>query len=408
MKKKIAALLMGICALSLLGGCGKDSDSGSNAKSDEKGNSGYNVDDYVTLGEYKGLEITMQDYSISEDSIRQTVENMVKANPVYEKTDKTTVEDGDVANIDYVGMKDGVAFDGGTEENRNLTIGSGSFIEGFEEGLIGAKVGESTELNLTFPDPYQDETLAGQAVVFKVTVNEILAAKEMTYDTLTDEYVTEKFGYATIQEFLDSAKKELEDQSAYYEQSEKQSAILAKLKETCTVSELPEGLLDQRVKDYKEQFEKNCKEQYDMEVTDFLKQNYNMTEEDFNTQTVDFMKDNLNTEFVLEAIAKKEGLEVDEEGFESYLNNMIATYSYESKEALFEQYEEDYLKSSYLCNKALEIVRESAVVTYKSAAGSESEASAEKESTGEETEDPADTNDAANTDEPAQEEASGE
>ena len=188
MKRKITALIIAVCAVSLIGGCGGKgtSDKGQNTAEGTEDSDGetsatsYNVDECVKLAEYKGLEVTLGAYEVKEEDVKSNIESTLASYPNYIDTDKTTVEEGDIANIDYEGLKDGVAFEGGTAQGANLEIGSNSFIDGFEDGLIGKKVGEDVELNLTFPEDYQNTELAGQAVVFKVKINKIVKEEFMT------------------------------------------------------------------------------------------------------------------------------------------------------------------------------------------------------------------------------------
>ena len=131
---------------------------------------------------------------VTEEAVNDYIQNSVLPYyPVYTKGDKTTVESGDVVNIDYTGTLNGEAFDGGSDTGYNLEIGSGQFIDGFEDGLIGANVGESRDLNLTFPEDYPSADMAGQAVVFHVTVNGIMNAADATLDTVDDAYVAQNF-----------------------------------------------------------------------------------------------------------------------------------------------------------------------------------------------------------------------
>lgn len=172
MKKKIVLAVVLTALSAVLAGCGDDSDK---AWLDE-----IKASNYVKLGEYKGIEVTEADPVVNDEEKEAYISYLLKMNP-----DRGVIE-GDTVNIDYTGTKDGTAFDGGTASGTNLTIGSGQFIEGFEEGLIGAKTGDTLELNLTFPEDYQSAELAGQDVVFSVTVNSIMAQEEQE---LTDEYV---------------------------------------------------------------------------------------------------------------------------------------------------------------------------------------------------------------------------
>lgn len=203
MKKKIVALLLCVTMAAAVTGCDKKNEEktpeGTEAVLDTESGTGvssasieYDAKDYVELGEYKGLAVTIdQDYSVDENTLRDYVNNtLIAYNPYYVEVDKETVENGDVANIDYEGTKDGEAFSGGTATGHDLEIGSGSFIDGFEDGIIGMKVGEEKDLNLTFPEDYSNSDLAGAEVVFHVKVNKIQEKKDVTYDTFSDEYTT--------------------------------------------------------------------------------------------------------------------------------------------------------------------------------------------------------------------------
>lgn len=363
MKKRVLILTAGLCVLTLLAGCGR--------KEENKGNTGtkdYNALDYVTLGDYKGIEVTVEKEEVTDEDVKKYIENMLAYYPAYEDTDKKIVEDGDSVNIDYEGLKDGVAFSGGTASGQVLKIGSNSFIDGFEEGLIGAKVGDELALDLTFPAEYKNNPdLAGQAVVFNVKVNKIVQPKEMTYETLTDEYVAGSLagvtGYSTVQTLKDGVHSYLESYNAYNAQTDTSNAITEKLAEICTV-EVPTDLLDERVKQYKEQYAAMCQKQYNMELADFLKENYSMTEDDFNTETVKYMKETLTADLILLAIAEKEGTELDEDGYQTFLKNMMTNYSYDSEEDLYADYGEDYIRDGYICNKVMSMLMEEIKINY--------------------------------------------
>lgn len=378
MKKNTVLLLTGLCALTLLGGCGKD-------KSKENGEAdrGYDPAEYVTLGEYKGLEIYVEKSEVTDADVQSYIEQMVANYPDYAASDKTKVEDGDFVNIDYEGLMDGAAFSGGTASDQVLEIGSDSFIDGFEDGLIGANVGDKLALNLTFPDPYQNNPdMAGKDVVFNVTVNSIVTPVTVTCDTLSDEYVARNFSYygiTTAQGMKDYVREYLESSNDYTLESNKRSAVLEKLSEVCQVKELPEGLLDKRVVDYKERFEDMCQKNYGMSTAEVLEKYYQETEENFNTETVEYMKGNLETELILLTIADKEEIELDEEGFQEFVSSMMSNYSYSSEEELYEDYEKSYVQDSYRCNLAISMLVENAKVTYtEPEAETEAETEAEK------------------------------
>lgn len=402
MKKKAVALLLCVSMMMTLNACGKtnkDNTQGTETVAETEtevipssADITYDAGDYVSLGDYMNMEVTLdKDYQVTDDMVKNYVNNNVIANyPYYVESDKTVVENGDVANIDYEGLLDGEAFDGGTAQDYDLEIGSGSFIDGFEDGLIGAEVGKETDLNLTFPEDYGNSDLAGKEVVFKVTVNAIKVKQDITYDTLTDEYVTylsDKLGasYETVSDLTSDIRTYLEEQANSSRTQAIRSAVIAKLPEVCTVNALPDGLLDARMQEYLKKFEDTyCK---DTTLEDYLSSTYNTTVDDFKTQVQSEIETELDTQLILEAIAAVENIEFDEDGFNSYVSSLLSSYGYDSEDALYENYAQTaedgkvYLQTIYLCNKALDRVIENTNVTYNAAEESTEEAAAAEDIT---------------------------
>ena len=402
MKKKAVALLLCVSMMMTLNACGKtnkDNTQGTETVAETEtevipssADITYDAGDYVSLGDYMNMEVTLdKDYQVTDDMVKNYVNNNVIANyPYYVESDKTVVENGDVANIDYEGLLDGEAFDGGTAQDYDLEIGSGSFIDGFEDGLIGAEVGKETDLNLTFPEDYGNSDLAGKEVVFKVTVNAIKEKQDITYDTLTDEYVTylsDKLGasYETVNDLTSDIRTYLEEQANSSRTQAIRSAVIAKLPEVCTVNALPDGLLDARIQEYLKKFEDTyCK---DTTLEDYLSSTYNTTVDDFKTQVQSEIETELDTQLILEAIAAVENIEFDEDGFNSYVSSLLSSYGYDSEDALYENYAQTaedgkaYLQTIYLCNKALDRVIENTNVTYNAAEESTEEAAAAEDIT---------------------------
>lgn len=402
MKKKAVALLLCVSMMMTLNACGKtnkDNTQGTETVAETEtevipssADITYDAGDYVSLGDYMNMEVTLdKDYQVTDDMVKNYVNNNVIANyPYYVESDKTVVENGDVVNIDYEGLLDGEAFDGGTAQDYDLEIGSGSFIDGFEDGLIGAEVGKETDLNLTFPEDYGNSDLAGKEVVFKVTVNAIKEKQDITYDTLTDEYVTylsDKLGasYETVNDLTSDIRTYLEEQANSSRTQAIRSAVIAKLPEVCTVNALPDGLLDARMQEYLKKFEDTyCK---DTTLEDYLSSTYNTTVDDFKTQVQSEIETELDTQLILEAIAAVENIEFDEDGFNSYVSSLLSNYGYDSEDALYENYAQTaedgkaYLQTIYLCNKALDRVIENTNVTYNAAEESTEEAAAAEDIT---------------------------
>lgn len=385
MKKKIIILLAAACAVTLIGGCGtkknteeKKEDTQQSEENTEQSGSGestqkieYNAEECVELGDYMGIQLTLATYEVTDQDVEKSIDTMLLSYPDYVDSDKTTVEKGDTVNIDYEGLKDDVAFDGGTAQGANLEIGSGSFIDGFEDGLIGKKVGEKVSLDLTFPEDYQNTELAGQAVVFKVTINKIVNKVDMTYNTMTDEYVAKNFasqGYENVQDMVKGVKEQMETNNESTKKSDTQNALFAKLRENSKVT-LPEGLLEERLKEYMDQFTANMEANYGMKLEDYLS-SINTTEEEFNQQAEQTMKESLENQIILEAIAKKEKIEADEKGFAEYKQDVVADFGFESEEALIKQYGEDYVKNAYVSDKTMDFLIENAKITYEDKAES--------------------------------------
>lgn len=388
MKKKAITLLLACMTIAVLAGCGGDA---ANSKEElesteaaastvKSANIEYNVDDYVTLGDYKNLEITLNeaDYEITDETRNTYAEEMISYTKPYIPDDsKKIVAKGDVVDVDYVGKKDGVAFDGGTAEgqlidtatNSEVTAGSG-YIDGFSDGLIGAKVGETVDWDVTFPEDYGSEELNGQTVTFTFTINSI--NKAVTLDNLTNEYVKEYFQVDDVEAFWGTVAIAVEEQMNNQKETDARTAIIKKLVEDSKVDTFPEGLLDARMDEYMESFRKMyCGDE--MELDDFLVQNYGMTEEDFRKESMTSLEEGLKQELIFEAIAKKENIQFDETKFETYVNNIVTNGGYGSADALYELYGGDketgkeYLKETYLQLEAYSVVAEKAKINYSAA-----------------------------------------
>ncbi|MCI9595506.1 MAG: trigger factor [Lachnospiraceae bacterium] len=189
----------------------------------------------VVLGEYKGISIADPYQEVTDEALEARIQQDLAANPVITNVDRPA-ENGDVVNIDYVGMKDGVPFERGADDNFDLTLGSNSFIEGFEEGLVGAKTGDELSLNLKFPDDYWNAEMAGQEVVFDVTVN---AVKEQSEAELNDEFVQRVSEESkTVEEYRAELRKTMEDEAREMADFQLQNDVMEKVVENATFTGL--------------------------------------------------------------------------------------------------------------------------------------------------------------------------
>ena len=374
MQKRLVAAVA-VCALAMSAvGCGSGGDSAKNKLRS------YDVEKYVTLGAYDGMKVQVAgDFEVSDEDVINYINGMLSYYPDYEDTEKETVADGDLVNIDYEGKKDGVAFDGGTAQGYVLEIGSDSFIDGFEDGLIGVNVGETVDLNLTFPENYHSADLAGADVVFTVTVNKIVSRIETTYDQLTDEYVNSKLNFDTVDALYNDTKSYMETSNEQNRVAAEREAVLNKLIENSKVA-IPDGLLEMKVDQYIQQFTKqNCQD--GKTLSDYLTANYNMTEEAFNSTITKEMEANLDDEMVLEALVKAEGDDIEryKDEYAEYISTAMKSGGYQTEDELYAAYDSDYedgrsyLEHRFLMTNALTNLLDKCEITYTGADAGEAE-----------------------------------
>ncbi len=327
----------------------------------KKGTLGVDPDDYVKLGDYKNLEVEVTNYTFTEDDI-ETAKNdelnyYVENYQLYDYTtdeSKTVVENGDVAHIDYVGKKDGVPFEGGTDHDSHLEIGSNSFIDGFESGLVGVSVGECVDLPLTFPDNYPKEELAGADVVFTVSVNGI-ETKNMP--EFNDELIAKlgMDGVTNMDEYTEQLRTYLQSTCDSQNETALDDAIWDAVYSGCEVSNPPDEIVDSlvtRIRANAETYATN----YGVDFATMLSQYMGVTEEEFNEQSKTSAVEEAKKELVYDAIAKKEGIDVTDDEMNKRAEAEYATYGFESAQAyidstgadLFKQYVQMELVDEYL------------------------------------------------------------
>ena len=320
------------------------------------------VADNVILGDYKNLEVINNVVTITDEDVDSYITYMLSMSPeLVEVTDRDVVENGDVANIDYVGKKDGVAFDGGTAEGYNLGIGSGSFIPGFEEGLVGVKKGETVDLNLTFPENYGAADLAGAEVVFTVTVNGIY--KEVAPE-LNEEYVAGLGieNVATVEEYRAYLKNMMQEGEKEYALQDVQTQIISMVTENATVTEVPQELIDRFYNVNINNMTYNAM-MYGMDLESFVSAYYGMDAESFEAETLAAAEISANQAMVCLAIAKAENIAVTEEEMEETITEKYAGYGYASADAFRESVDLEEFKDSLLLNKVLDFLVENATIT---------------------------------------------
>lgn len=317
----------------------------------------YNALDYVTLGEYTGLTVTI-DLNVTDEEVEEAVNDNIKSSGSLETVEEGTVQEGDTVNIDYEGKLDGVAFDGGTDKGYDLEIGSNTFIDGFEEGLIGVAAGETVDLSLTFPENYFSADLAGQDVVFTVTVNEIQRVPE-----LTDELAStlSEGAYTDAASYRESIRQELQADKESQRDSMIQQAILTQIANTCTINSYPQELVDYSVESTLSYYQ-SMAEAYGMEFADFLTAYMGLTEDQLREEAALAAQENMQAEMYLKAIAEQEGIQVTEEEFQTGAEEYAQQYGFESADDLIAYYGEGMVDISLLQDKVLDFLMENTTV----------------------------------------------
>ena len=310
----------------------------------------YTALDYVTLGEYKGLTVTQEPIEITDEEIQEVIDS-----ETMETLTEGTVEEGDIVNIDYEGTLDGEAFDGGSAEGYDLEIGSGTFIDGFEEGLTGLEIGSETDLDLTFPEDYQSEDLAGKDVVFHVTINSVQRVPE-----LTDEVAAKVADGKTAEEYKESVRQDLIDTETLTQEQNAKYDLIDQVYENATIDGYPEEKLEFYTKYAKYMYAQQA-EAYGMTLEDMCTA-YGMTEEEFMTSLEDSYKEMLSQEMVLKAVAETEKLEVTDEEYQAGVEKYAEELSVD-EDALVDQYGEQYLRDQLTLDKALDFLYDNANIT---------------------------------------------
>ena len=352
---KLGAVCLGMAVL--LCACGKGSTESTEAASSETAQSEavsetvaetedtnvytyeYDGESMVKLGEYKGLTYTETDVSVSDDEVESQINSTLTAHATAEQITDRAVEDGDTVNIDFEGKIDGKTFDGGTASGASLTIGSGTFIDGFEDGLIGVKPGDKTTLKLKFPDEYKTNTdLAGKDVTFDVTVNYIKG--DDIVPELDDDFVKglNIDGVSNVKEYRAYVKSQLQANKESEAEKSKQSELLQQAVDNAEIKEIPEELVTQYATQYTDYY-KQYASYFGLELSDFLTQYMNQTEEEFNQSAQDYGKERAGYMLVVSAIAKAEKVDVD-----ALYDEKVAQYAEQSGYADAATLEKDYSK----------------------------------------------------------------
>lgn len=310
------------------------------------------------LGAYKGIEISKVDNNVSEDEVELSLQEMVNKNARLVSVEDKALENGDTAVIDFEGFESGVAFEGGKGENYNLVIGSNTFIPGFEEQLVGKKAGEEVEVNVTFPEEYHAENLAGKPVVFNVKVNDV-KVKELSQ--LDDEFAKDASEFDTLAELRADIKAKLESNAKDAADAEMRNSIVEKVAANTEV-EVPEAMVQHQIDNML--MELNYQLQYQgLNLQQLLEMTGRSIEELRNERKDDAAK-LVKSSLVLEAIADAEKVEATDEDFNAEIEKMASMYNMEVdkiKASLRETDVED-IKGQVKIRKTIDLLVDNAII----------------------------------------------
>lgn len=310
------------------------------------------------LGAYKGIEISKVDNTVSEDEVETRLNEMLNKNARLTSVEGKALENGDTAVIDFKGFENGVAFEGGKGENYNLVIGSNTFIPGFEDQLVGKKAGEEVEVNVTFPETYHAENLAGKPVVFNVKVNDV---KVKEVPALDDEFAKDTTEFDTLAELRADVRAKLEEQAKNAADAEMRNALVEKVSANTEV-EVPEAMVQHQIDNML--MELNYQLQYQglnlQQLLEMTGRGLDELREERRADAERLVKSSL----VLEAIAEKENVEVNDADVDAELEKMASMYNMEVekiKSSLRETDIED-IKGQIKIRKTIDLLVENATV----------------------------------------------
>lgn len=310
----------------------------------------------IKLGKYKGVKVEAMDTTVTDEDVQAELDKVKEQNARLVAADDKAVEDGDQTTIDFEGFVDGEAFEGGKGEDYQLTIGSHSFIDTFEEQLIGKKVGEEVEVNVTFPEEYQAKELAGKPAMFKVTIKEI---KVKEYPEIDDDFAQDVSEFDTLDEYKADIKKNLEDKKTQEAEADKESKVIEAIVKDSEM-DIPEKMIEAQAQQMLEEFAQNIAMQ-GISFEQYL-QFTGATVEQLREQVTPQAKARVESSLVLEAIVKAEKIEATDEEFDEEVKKMAERYQMEGDKIneLLSDDDKNNIKADICAKKAAKLVVEKA------------------------------------------------
>ena len=310
----------------------------------------------VKLGQYKGLDVQKDSADVTDEEVEAELKKEQEKNARTINVEDRPAADGDTVTLDFEGSVDGVPFDGGKAENYDLTVGSGSFIPGFEDQLVGVKIGEEVDVKVTFPEDYHAKDLAGKDAVFKCKVNEIHVKEVPEAD---DDFAQDISEFDTLAEYKEDIKKNLMEQKEKEAKAAKEAAVVAKVVENATM-EIPDAMVDTQVRNMADDFARRIQSQ-GLTVDQYFQFTGMTAEKLFEQMRPDALK-RIQNSLVLEAVAKAENIEISDERVEEELQKMADAYKMEldKVKSLMDDAAIDQMKDDLAIQAAVDLVRDAA------------------------------------------------
>lgn len=352
MRVVVSAVLAGMILAMTLTGCGKVD------------NANPKPEDYIELGLYKGLEYEMPSGEVTEEEIQEELMYLASSVATQEVITEGTVENGDLANIDYIGTLNGVAFDGGTAQGYDLSIGSHTFIDGFEDGLLGVNIGDTVDLNLTFPENYGAADLAGQAVVFTVTVNYVTRDN---IPEITDELIKEisEGQYTNLEDYKADLVEQMKADNLEYINSQAYTELLKMAVDNAEViKDIPQEYIQGKISRMLINVQDYAKA-YGMDIESFLQQYMGLTQEEYKSQSIEYAVEAAKQSLVLQAIAAAEGISISDEEMQQAIDEYVELYNYKDEDDFRSQTNMDDFEEYILTSKVEEFLYENAKIINK-------------------------------------------
>ena len=310
----------------------------------------------VKLGKYKGIELKKIEYNVSDENIAHELGHMQEKNARLISVEDRAVESGDITVIDFEGFVDGVAFEGGKAENHELTIGSNTFIPGFEDQVIGMKIDEEKDINVKFPEDYFSEDLKGKDAVFKVKLHEI---KKKELPKLDDEFAKDVSEFDTLKELKDSIKEKIDQENKQKAKYETEDAAVKAVADNVEI-DIPSGMIETEIDNMTKEIEQRLSYQ-GMKLENYL-QMLGKTNEEFRKEYEEQAHTSVKNRLVLEALIKEENIEADSEEVSKKVKEMAEMYGQKEEDLQKNEGFVKYIEETLKTERAVEFIVENAKI----------------------------------------------